>query len=135
MTELDRYLEQATRGLFGARRRAVREELHGNLVQHALDLQVSGLSPEEALQGALRAFGSPARVRQGLLRVHTLPLVVTGLLMVSSVGTVALGVAVREMPVRSASPVTCPTGPSQTSEHREPECRRSVPSMPPKGAR
>ena len=135
MTELDRYLNQATRGLFGARRRAVREELHGNLVQHALDLQVSGLSPEEALHGALRAFGSPTRVRQGLLRVHTLPLVVTGLLMVSSVGTVALGVVVHEGPVRSASPVTCPTGPRQTAEHREPECRRSVPSMPPKGAR
>lgn len=103
MTELDRYLNHATRGLFGARRRAVREELHGNLVQHALDLQVSGLPPEDALRGALRAFGSPARVSQGFLRVHTLPVVVTGLLIASSVGTVALGVAVREAPARPSA--------------------------------
>ena len=134
MTELDRYLNHATRGLFGARRRAVREELHGNLVQHALDLQVSGLSPEDALRGALRDFGSPARVSQGFLRVHTLPMIVTGLLMASSVGTVALGVAVREAPTRpparcqAAQPTATPTSPV-------PNCSNSRMSSPGQAAR
>lgn len=134
MTELDRYLNHATRGLFGARRRAVREELHGNLVQHALDLQVSGLSPEDALRSALRDFGSPARVRQGLLRVHTLPMVVTGLLIASSVGTVALGVAVREAPARP--PAHCPAAPhAAKSAPPEPDCSSSMLSSPDQATR
>lgn len=134
MTELDRYLNHATRGLFGARRRAVREELHGNLVQHALDLQVSGLSPEDALRGALRDFGSPARVSQGLLRVHTLPMVVTGLLMASSIGTVALGVAVREAPTRPPAP--CLAAPQAAkAAPPEPDCPSSGPISPGPAAR
>ena len=134
MTELDRYLNHATRGLFGARRRAVREELHGNLVQHALDLQVSGLSPEDALRGALRDFGSPARVSQGLLRVHTLPMVVTGLLMASSIGTVALGVAVRDAPTRP--PDHCQAAPhTDTPASLVPDCASSRPTTPGQAAR
>jgi len=131
MTDLDQYLDRATRGLYGARRRTVREELHGNLVQQALDFQVSGFSPDEALCKALHAFGPPARVSRSLLQVHTLPLIVTGLLVASSLSTVALGVAVHE----AASRQTSPARPRQDNVNPPREEVRAVPSSPGKGRR
>lgn len=126
MTELDRYLDRATRGLFGARRRAVREELRGNLIQQALDFQVSGLAPELALREALRVFGPPEPVSQGLRRVHTLPL--AGLLIASSLGTVALGVAVREGPARQIQAPASSCAAEPASDGRPPHARCPVTS-------
>jgi len=94
--DLDTYLRRATRGLIGARRRVVRQELHANIVQHALDLQMGGLEASDALARALNDFGPPERVSGGLTRVHTLPAVITALLLASGIGTVAYGLTLHD---------------------------------------
>lgn len=107
MNDLDHYLNRATRGLFGRRREALRGELRGNITQHALDLQIGGLGPQEALERALRDFGPPGKVSLGMLRVYTLPVLLSGLLIASGLSTVALGVAVHETASQTA-PERCP---------------------------
>ena len=93
MSPLEQYLNRATRGLWGQKRRDLRDELHGNLAQHALNLQLTGLSPDAALDQALVDFGPPDRVSVGMLRVYALPRLLIGLLVVSGLGTMAYGLS------------------------------------------
>lgn len=106
--DLDTYLRRATRGLIGARRRAVRQELHANIVQHALDLQMGGLGASDALARALSDFGPPERLSGGLTRVHTLPAVLTALLLASGIGTVAYGLTLHDPRVNTTDRTDTP---------------------------
>ena len=89
---LEAYLDRACRGLWGARRDLVREELRANLLHGALDFEAAGAPPDEAVTRALRAFGSPARLAFALWRVHTWPRVAQTLLLLASLGSAGLGV-------------------------------------------
>ncbi|WP_221090294.1 permease prefix domain 1-containing protein [Deinococcus aquaedulcis] len=73
MNGLERFLNRATRGLPAGRRRLVREELRGNILERTAELQVTGLPREEALRRALQDFGAPAPLAAGLRRVHLWP--------------------------------------------------------------
>ncbi|PTA67703.1 permease prefix domain 1-containing protein [Deinococcus arcticus] len=73
MKALERFLNRATRGLPGGQRRQVREELRGNILERAAELQVMGVPAEEALRRALQDFGAPAPLAAGLRRVHLWP--------------------------------------------------------------
>ncbi|AZI44078.1 hypothetical protein EHF33_14260 [Deinococcus psychrotolerans] len=69
----DRYLRQATRGLTGSARNAVRAELSSHLYERMRQHQAFGLSEEAAEARVLAELGAPATVNRGLLQVHTVP--------------------------------------------------------------
>jgi hypothetical protein len=75
MDALERYLTQATRGVYGKKRAEVHAELRGNLEAMATELQLAGLERTAALKHALQEFGDPRRLAQQFTEVHTMPAV------------------------------------------------------------
>ena len=73
MNQSERYLRQATRGLWGKEKRALRTELQGHLHERSAEFRLGGLSAEEAERQTLRELGAPERVSSGMVGVHTLP--------------------------------------------------------------
>jgi len=71
MTPLDRYVRRATRGLPPEKRKRAEEDLRGDITERTRELQLHGLSEEQALTRALTEFGQPGRVVSGLRSVHT----------------------------------------------------------------
>ncbi len=101
MSDLERYLRRATRGLPAQQQRAVQAELRANLHQLTLDHQVRGATPEEALERALRDFGPAASLQRGLHQVHTVPTVLRGALAVLALagGAYAAASALQAAPI------------------------------------
>jgi hypothetical protein len=75
MKPTERYLKQATRGLWGRARRELRAELSGHLNERVAELRLGHLNVEEAERQALRELGAPEQVSVGMLGVHTVPAV------------------------------------------------------------
>lgn len=73
MSELDRYLRRATRGLWGRKKREMWSELEEHALERAHALQVFGLREEDALSRALRDLGPAEAVAGALNGVHTMP--------------------------------------------------------------
>jgi len=73
MNARDRYLKQATRGLWGKARWELRIELQGHINERVAEFRLGGLSHEESERHALRELGAPERVSGGMLGVHTFP--------------------------------------------------------------
>jgi len=73
MKQTERYLRQATRGLWGRARRDLQTELQGHVNERIQEFRLGGMSAEEAERQALRELGTPERVRSGMLGVHTFP--------------------------------------------------------------
>ena len=73
MNDLERYLDQASRGLPRRERQRVREELRSSILERAAEHQVSGVSESEALKLALREFGDPVPLGAGMRRIHLWP--------------------------------------------------------------
>lgn len=69
----EHYLQQATRGLWGHKRREVREELEAHLHERVLAHRIAGLSETDAVERALSELGSPREVSVGMARLYTLP--------------------------------------------------------------
>lgn len=74
-TVMERYLRQATRGLWGRKRREVREELEAHLHDRVMAYRIGGLGEAEAVERALAELGSPQEVSVGMTRIYTLPTV------------------------------------------------------------
>ncbi|WP_293911720.1 permease prefix domain 1-containing protein [Deinococcus sp.] len=75
MKPTERYLKQATRGLWGRARRELRAELAGHLGERVAELRLGNLSADEAERQVLRELGAPEQVSVGMLGVHTVPAV------------------------------------------------------------
>ncbi|WP_407572265.1 permease prefix domain 1-containing protein [Deinococcus altitudinis] len=73
MSEVERYLKQATRGLSGQARRDAKSELRGAIEDKVWRFTLLGMEPGEATRAALRDLGSPHAIASGLTQVHTLP--------------------------------------------------------------
>ena len=69
----ERYLNAATRGLWGRHRRALKAELRGHITARVQDFRLGGLSAAEAERQTLRELGAPVRVSGGMLGVYALP--------------------------------------------------------------
>lgn len=69
------YLRRATRGLWGRRRREVREELEAHLRERVMAHRIAGLREADAVERALAELGSPQEVSVGMTRLYTLPTV------------------------------------------------------------
>ncbi len=71
--QTERYLKRATRGLWGKRRREVREELEIHLRDRIQSYRLAGLTEAEAAGRTLRELGHPKEVSSGMARLYTLP--------------------------------------------------------------
>ena len=72
--QLEQYLRQATRGLYGSRRAQVARELRGNLLARANEFRAFGASESQALEKALDEFGAARAVSRGFYEVYTMPI-------------------------------------------------------------
>ncbi len=72
MNATEQYLKRATRGLWGARRLQVRQELESHLFERTRQLMLMGLSEADAQRTVLRELGAPDAVSRGMAGVYTL---------------------------------------------------------------
>ena len=73
VVDIERYLRSATRGLWGRKRREVREELAAHIEERTVAFRLAGLSEEDAVERSLREMGEPGEVSEGMTRIYTLP--------------------------------------------------------------
>ncbi|CAN5860735.1 hypothetical protein BH24DEI2_BH24DEI2_17370 [soil metagenome] len=71
--DIDRYLMRATRGLWGRRKREVKEELATHIEGRVQAHRIGGLGEETAVQRTLEELGQPAQVSGGMMTLHTIP--------------------------------------------------------------
>jgi hypothetical protein len=90
--DLERYLRQATRGLWGKKRLEVREELSTHILERARKHELEGASREAAIQLAIAELGDARTIRAGMIGVHTMPKALTGagLMSIAAVGVAVL---------------------------------------------
>ena len=72
MTDLEHYLQKATRGTFGKTRALIRNELEANIRLRATELQLLGLNEETAILKALKELGAANLVSRGMTGVYTM---------------------------------------------------------------
>lgn len=72
MDKLEQYLDQVCRSVGGTRsmRQHMRQELREHLMDAIAQRKAAGATDEEALDAALREFGTPEEVRSGLEATH-----------------------------------------------------------------
>ena len=70
MTELEQFLKNATRGLWGKRKLEIAEELESHVLERAHKHKLSGLSREDAISKSLAELGSAQVIRSGLHRTY-----------------------------------------------------------------
>ncbi|PNY80585.1 permease prefix domain 1-containing protein [Deinococcus koreensis] len=73
VNDTERYLNAATRGLWGRQRRELSTELRGHIQMRVNELLIAGHGEAQAQAQVLRELGAPAQVSGGMLQVHTLP--------------------------------------------------------------
>lgn len=72
--ELERYLWRATRGLYGAARKDVWNELEQDILERVRVSRAFGLSEAQALNRALEQLGDPRVVSAGMAKTYVWPL-------------------------------------------------------------
>lgn len=78
---LETYLKQATRGIWGKRKQDAILELRGNIEARIWTLEHQGKLHSKALEIALRELGDARVVNSAMVRVHTWPGMMRGLLL------------------------------------------------------
>jgi hypothetical protein len=73
MSNLEQYLKNATRGLWGKRKLEVREELENHVLEKAHKLELQGFNRTDAIQTVLEQIGPANIVSRGMIGVHTMP--------------------------------------------------------------
>jgi hypothetical protein len=113
--KLERYLKQATKGIWGRKKLEVINELRGNIESRVWMLEQQGFENLEALEMALDELGKPSEINAGMVKVHAMPkmlkaLVVAAMLSSLAVVNVNLGTAqvtgVAELPIDQCSAST-----------------------------
>ncbi|WP_221090117.1 hypothetical protein [Deinococcus aquaedulcis] len=93
MSATDRFVRQATRGLWGQKRRDAQLELRGAVEDKVYRYGLCGLSPEDAERAALRDLGRPGAIARDLSRVHSVPVALRGALALGVAGLLSLQAA------------------------------------------
>jgi hypothetical protein len=86
---LETYLKQATRGIWGKRRTDAILELRGNIEARIWTLEHQGKTQAEALEIALSELGDARAVNAGMTQVHTMPNVTRNILLAGLISSVA----------------------------------------------
>jgi hypothetical protein len=89
---LERYLNLATRGLWGQKKLEVRQELAGNIREMALEYQIAGLNERESIQRALLEFGAPQKVSAGMSKVYVFPSLIRNLVIALTISSLTVSV-------------------------------------------
>ena len=87
---LERYLSLATQGLFGQKRREVRDELRGNIREMELEYELGGLSEAEAIDRALLEFGPPEKVSVGMTKVYAIPSLIRNTALMAALASITV---------------------------------------------
>jgi hypothetical protein len=90
MTDLEKFLRQATRGLWGRERQTVRRELESHIRQRSNRYEVSGSSEVEAIKLAIADLGKPREISSGMKGVYAIPSTVRVGVMASALSVLAL---------------------------------------------
>ena len=73
MTDLEKFLRQASRGLWGRERQTVRRELESHIRHRAQRYEVSGSSEVEAIKLAIADLGEAREINSGMKGVYSVP--------------------------------------------------------------
>jgi hypothetical protein len=73
MTDLEKFLRQASRGLWGRERQTVRRELESHIRHRAQRYEVSGSSELEAIKLAIADLGEAREINSGMKGVYSVP--------------------------------------------------------------
>ncbi len=92
MNNLEQYLTQATKGLWGKKKLEIREELTAHILERAYKHEIAGISHEIAVAQAITELGDAKTIRTGMIGVHTMPNVfkISGFLAVVAAGAIAM---------------------------------------------
>ncbi|MBB6016673.1 hypothetical protein ACFP9V_16750 [Deinococcus radiopugnans] len=101
MSEIDRYLRRATRGVWGQKKRDAQTELRGAIDDKIYRARLLGLDEAQAEASALRDLGSPAAIARGLGEVHTAPQTLQVLAFVGVAGLLGFQAAAQVATVRA----------------------------------
>ena len=72
--QIEKYLKQSTRGLWGRKKAEVREELETHIEGRFNAYLIAGCSEADAVDKTLAELGRPSVVSTGMARVYTLPI-------------------------------------------------------------
>jgi hypothetical protein len=89
---LERYLNLATRGLWGQKKLEVRRELDGNIREMALEYSIAGLNEHDSIQRALEEFGAPQKVSVGMSKVYFVPSVIRNVVLALTIASLTVSV-------------------------------------------
>ena len=78
MTDLEKFLRQASKGLWGAQRQTVRRELESHVRHRANRYEVSGSSEIEAIKLAIADLGEARAISAGMRQTYTVPTTIRG---------------------------------------------------------
>ena len=87
MTDLEKFLRQASRGLWGIQRQTVRRELESHVRHRAQRYEISGSSQNEAIKLAIADLGEPREISAGLKGVYSMPTTVRAGVLTAALAT------------------------------------------------
>lgn len=103
MKATQRFLRQATQGLWGQKKRDAQTELRGAVEDKVYRYRLLGLDETEATAAALRDLGSPAAIARHLSEVHTMPQLLKTMLLVGVGAMLSFQAVAQVAVVNSAS--------------------------------
>lgn len=104
MKNVEHFLRQATRGLWGQHKRDALTELRGAVEDKVYRHRLAGLNETDATLAALQDLGSSHAIARDLNRVHTAPSVLRAALLLGVAGVVGMQAAA-QIPMIHAAPV------------------------------
>jgi hypothetical protein len=108
MTDLERFLRQATRGLWGQERQIVRQELESHVRHRAQRYEIDGSSEVEAIKLAIADLGEPREINSGMKGVYTLASTIRAGVMTALIATFTLmGTQLGSAQISAWSSPTC----------------------------
>jgi hypothetical protein len=95
MNDLEQFLRQASRGLWGRERQTVRRELESHVRQRSNRYEISGSSEVEAIKLAIADLGEPRAISSGMKGVYSVPTTIRAGVLTAALATfVFMGVQI-----------------------------------------
>ena len=108
MTDLEKYLRQASRGLWGRERQTVRRELESHIRHRAQRYEISGSSEVEAIKLAIADLGEAREISAGMKGVYRVPTMIrTGVLTAALATFLFMGTQLSTAQISGWSTPTC----------------------------
>jgi hypothetical protein len=89
-SKLEKYLKQASRGIWGKKKLEVISELRGNIESRVWMLEQQGFDGLKALEMALDELGKPSEINAGMVKVHAMPKMFKAFVVAAMLSSLAL---------------------------------------------